>query len=231
MGITLLIIWCVLFALTVFYKLYEDRKEKEIIEQVTSLKRGNRAERKFIVGLVKSGVLPIDIYHDIYIKRENGNYAQIDLVILTETSIIVVEIKEYSGWIFGDCTKKEWTQILDYGKQKYKFYNPVLQNISHINALKEQNSILSSIPIYSLIYFKGNCELKNISNLVSDTLVVDENSFKFNDIFLNKLGQILSEENKEIIRKILLEGHENGNDPNVIINHNAYVAHIRDRFK
>ena len=32
-------------------------------------------------------------------------------------------------------SQKKWTQVLAYGREKYQFYNPILQNKSHIYAL------------------------------------------------------------------------------------------------
>ena len=41
------------------------------------------------------------IFHDLYVEKHKGHFSQIDLVVVTEVGIIVFEVKDYSGWIFG----------------------------------------------------------------------------------------------------------------------------------
>ena len=71
----------------------------------------------------------------------------------TKVGIIVFEVKEYNGWIFGSGHQKEWTQILAFGKQKYRFYNPVLQNKRHIEQLRSKLPQLANIPFFSVVVF------------------------------------------------------------------------------
>jgi len=42
----------------------------------------------------------------LYIRKHNGDFAQIDLVVATKVGIIVFEVKDYRGWIFW-----EWESI------------------------------------------------------------------------------------------------------------------------
>ena len=62
------------------------------------------------------------------------------MVFLHESGLYVIESKNYSGWIFGNEEQDHWTQCLR-GKfhttQKHSFYNPLLQNETHICALME----------------------------------------------------------------------------------------------
>ena len=82
----------------------------------------------------------------------------------------VFEVKDYSGWLFGNGRQQQWTQVLNYGKEKHRFYNPILQNSQHISHLKKY--LQRNIPIFSIIVFDGDCELKNISFVPSDTFVI-----------------------------------------------------------
>ena len=50
---------------------------------------------------------------------------------------------------------------LSYGKEKHRFYNPVLQNKYHISQL--QRILKEKVPFYSVIVFYGNCRLEDIS--------------------------------------------------------------------
>lgn len=122
-----------------------------LLRLVTDPSRGTSSERKLIIKLLKSGVPPITIFHDLYIEKSNGHYAQIDAVVVTSVGIIVFEVKDYKGWIFGK------------GHQKYRFYNPVMQNASHIEALREYLAGIADVPMYSAIIFYGRCSFRDIS--------------------------------------------------------------------
>ena len=96
------------------------KRERELISSVTSLNRGTSSEKSLILQLLKSGIPPVTIYHDLIIKKDNDKFSQIDLVLVTSEGIIVFEVKNYSGWIFGSGNNTNWTQVLSYGKRKYR---------------------------------------------------------------------------------------------------------------
>lgn len=66
-----------------------------------------------------------------------GKSSQIDHLVINRTGIFVIETKNYSGRIYGQEDQREWTQVLQYGKVKNKFYNPIMQNKTHIYALSK----------------------------------------------------------------------------------------------
>lgn len=144
-------------------------QDEEPIKSVTDVNRGTNAEKKLIVALLKSGIHPKAIFHDLYIPRSNGKFSQIDLVVATKVGILVFEVKDYSGWIYGNGSRLKWTQVLAYGKEKYKFYNPVLQNNSHIKCLRQQ--LKEKVPFYSIIVFYGDCQLKDIDFIPKGTYI------------------------------------------------------------
>lgn len=150
-------------------------KRRRLFETVTTSDRGTYAERNLIVKLLKYGIPAQTIFHDLYLKRPNGSFSQIDLVVVTTAGIIFFEVKDYSGWIFGKGYQSNWTQVLAYGKQKYRFYNPILQNNKHINDLRRTRKQFEDIPFYSVIVFDGDCELRDISFVPEGTFVVKEN--------------------------------------------------------
>ena len=82
--------------------------------------------------------LPDNIYilRNLYIPYRSI-VTEIDLILLHETGIYVFESKNYSGWIFGNEKHQYWTQSLK-GGRKFKFYNPIFQNRTHINAVINQ---------------------------------------------------------------------------------------------
>ena len=124
-----------------------------------------------ILKLLKHEIPAITIYHDLYVERYSGQYSQIDAVVVTRVGIIVFEVKDYSGWIFGKGYQNYWTQVLAYGKEKHRFYNPILQNNGHIQTLKNKLSNIADVPFYSVIVFYGRCTLKNVCYIPDNTYV------------------------------------------------------------
>jgi hypothetical protein len=165
------IIICFLI-ISIVRKSNQIKKEKELIKSVTSLNRGTSSERELILGLLKNGIPKETIFHDLMIKKNNNKFSQIDMVIPTKEGIIVFEVKEYSGWIFGSGNNTNWTQILAYGERKYKFYNPIKQNNNHITELKKTLKQFQKIPFFSIIVFFGDCELKEINYIPNGTFIV-----------------------------------------------------------
>lgn len=164
--------------LWIAYQIYLKRKERKLIEQVTPITRGEKSERKVILSLLKEGINPKAIFHDLYIQKPNREYTQIDVAVATKAGIIVLEVKDYSGWIFGNEHQKYWTQLLAFGKQKHRFYNPVMQNAGHIQAIRQCLPNNPDIPIFSVIVFFGNSEFKNVTCNADNTFIIYPHSIR-----------------------------------------------------
>jgi len=168
------ILWtvaCIVF-LIVSIPIIKKTRSRRAVKSATSLHRGNKSERDLVRRLVRIGIPPITIFHDLCITKNNGNYTQIDVVVATTEGIIVFEVKDFSGWIYGNGNHSHWTKVLAYGKRKYRFYNPIRQNRSHIVSLKKQLRQFQNIPFFSVIVFYGNCELKEINYVPEGTFLV-----------------------------------------------------------
>lgn len=148
------------------------KRYDERLDEITSEERGTWSERKLISSLLDYGIAPKAIFHDLYVKNGKYGFAQVDIVVATKAGLIVFEVKDYSGWIFGKGRQNQWTQVLDYGNKKYRFYNPVLQNESHIKALQRQSKQFANLPFYSVVVFYGNSELRDISFIPNGTFVI-----------------------------------------------------------
>jgi len=169
----ILLITFAVFLVVIIYQYIQDRK---LLKTVTKSHRGTRTERLMVLKLLKSGIPHQTIFHDLYLKKRSGNYCQIDLVVATKVGIIVFEIKKFNGWIFGLENQTHWTQVLAYGKKKYRFYNPILQNNKHIDDLKNQLPQFQNIPFYSVIVFFGNCSFRNLNFVPNNTFFVKSTS-------------------------------------------------------
>lgn len=117
---------------------------------------------------------------NVYLPKENGETTECDVILILPTGFIVFESKNFSGWIFGDERYKTWIQTLPQGKgrpaHKEKFYNPILQNNSHIKYLK--SVIGNNYEIQSIIAFSERCTLKRITVYSSDVQVVKRNNIE-----------------------------------------------------
>ena len=101
---------------------------------------------------------------NLYVPKDNGKTSEIDIVMFHPKGLFVIESKNYSGWIFGNESNKYWTQTLPISHRrchKKHFYNPIMQNATHIRAIRKH--IDETIPIYSVIVFSDKCTLKDIT--------------------------------------------------------------------
>ncbi len=209
--------------LAVFLLVRSDIRNKKLLLSVTKQNRGTRTERDLVLSLLKHGIPAQTIFHDLYIKKQHGGFSQIDLVVATKAGIIVIEVKDYSGWIFGSGHQSQWTQVLAYGKRKFRLYNPVLQNSNHISELKKQLPQFEKIPFYSIIVFYGSCELKDINGIPNDTfLVKPDRMLELMDTVMND-KPLAPYTNKQEIVRLLAAAVQNGDDKEIQALH---VKHI-----
>lgn len=187
----------------------------QLLETVTPRNRGEWSERKTVLKLLKMGIDCRSIFHDCYIRKSNGSFTQVDLVVATSQGLLAFEIKDYSGWIFGHYRQKYWTQVLAYGREKHRFYNPIMQNNGHIQAIRDNLPNNPNIPIYSIIVFFGNSTLKDVT-------IASDNDFLIypNEIY-RTVKNIMSRPvanfgNKYEIMNVLTEAVINGTNPSII---------------
>tara|TARA_B100000963_G_scaffold259313_1_gene227540 strand:- start:147 stop:860 length:714 start_codon:yes stop_codon:yes gene_type:complete len=179
------------------------KRERELISSVTSFDRGTSSERSLILRLLKKDFPSLTIYHDLIIKKDNGDFSQIDLVLVTSEGIIVFEVKDFSGWIYGSGNNTNWTKVLSYGRKKYKFYNPIKQNNNHISELRKTLKQFENIPFFSVVVFFGDCELKEINYVPKGTyLVKGHRVFEVLDLIKNENEPTEYTNKREVVDKL-----------------------------
>lgn len=139
-----------------------------------------------------------------YLPAQKGKTSEVDIIMIYKSGIYVLESKNYSGWIFGNESDNTWTQTLSSGKKVHKshFYNPIMQNQTHIKWLREllKSELNFDITPFSLIVFSERCTLKNITNTNPLVKVVNRyDILKEISAYDNLMGEIISD---EIIDKI-----------------------------
>ena len=99
------------------------------------------------------------LLRNVYVPRKNDANVEIDLLYITKKGILVIESKNYSGYIFGSDTQRLWTKTLYAGEdwlgrsmvESHRFYNPIWQNATHIAAL--EGFLGTNIKTFSLVVF------------------------------------------------------------------------------
>jgi hypothetical protein len=106
--------------------------------------------------------------------------SQIDNVLITPKAMFVIEAKNYKGRIFGSINQDQWTLTSKTTKtyknkrgksyqksfiNKYQFYNPVKQNETHVNAIR--NLLKTKIKIHNLIVFGSMSDISAIESFES----------------------------------------------------------------
>jgi hypothetical protein len=118
----------------------------------------NRGEAR-ISKAIQATFCPPDFHllNHITLKLKDGT-TQIDHILVSRFGIFVIETKEYNGWIFGGAKQATWTQVI-FGR-KFKFQNPIYQNMGHIQAVQNLLDFLPSGAIKSMVVFVGKAEFK-----------------------------------------------------------------------
>lgn len=220
-----IIIVCSIFLLIALLLIFIKIRNRRLLETVTKLNRGTRTERDLVLKLLKSGIQAQTIFHDLYVKKYNGNYSQIDLVVATKVGIIVFEVKDYSGWIFGTGNKPKWTQVLAYGKRKYHFYNPIMQNNKHIVDLRKQLKQFKNIPFYSIVVFYGDCLFKDVSFVPNGTFLIKSRKVLKAMKVIMKNNEPAQYTNKREVVSTLKEAVKNGESKEI---QNQHIENINE---
>ena len=132
---------------------------------------------------------------NVYIPKSSGETTEIDVLMICSKGLFVFESKNYSGWIFGSEAQKNWYQTLPSGRgksHKEAFYNPIMQNRSHIKHLKA--FLNDEIPMRSIIVFSERCTLKNVQVKSEDIRVIQrQNVMPTVSELCSRLPLVLSE--------------------------------------
>ncbi len=97
------------------------------------------------------------LLNHITLKRKDGT-TQIDHILVSRFGIFVIETKDFKGWIFANPANAQWTQVLF--NAKFKFRNPIIQNMRHVSAVYELLDFLPLNAVRSLVVFSGEAEFK-----------------------------------------------------------------------
>ena len=184
------------------------------------LDSGSYGEYKIYQHLQPLELLGCKFLFNLYIPKDNGKTSEIDAIMFHQKGLFVIESKNYGGWIFGNERNKQWTQIFPAGRgrsHKEYFYNPIMQNLTHIRALRK--NIDATIPIYSVIAFSDKCTLKDVT--VNSNVIVT-----YYSCLLDNMKIKLSEINNYSMSEELLNKTYNKLIKYTNVDNNTKLQHI-----
>ena len=159
------------------------------------------AENKKIKKVLKS--IGTDFVQNVAIPDGLEGFVFFDYMVLTPTGILVVDVQNYNGYLFGGETVDDWTQMI--GRKSYKFKNPLPRNEHHVQSVKEHTG---DVPVQGRIVFTSMGKFpKGIPKGVSTTgSLKDDVSFSvvgnaIPEIFQktwNELLAIVNEANQKV---------------------------------
>lgn len=142
-------------------------------EDISSYK-GRVGEDKILDEIEKLNY-KVEVIKNLIIKKQEGT-TEVDIIMITCVGIFVFEVKNYSGWIFGNLTQKNWTQTFP-TKQKESFLNPIIQNKGHIKALRSiLDQKFKNLDYYSVIVFTDNSTLKSVPDSNYELMIERESN-------------------------------------------------------
>ena len=107
------------------------------------------------VALTNFGPPDYHLMNHVTLQMNDGT-TQVDHILVSRFGVFVIETKHYKGWIFANANQANWTQVLF--NWKFKFQNPIFQNIRHVRAVQGLLDFLPPGAIKSVVVFTGEAE-------------------------------------------------------------------------
>ena len=85
---------------------------------------------------------------DLVVPDGVGGYIHVDYVLLTPHALLVIDVRNYQGALFGAPRLKQWTQVANGGS--HKFDNPLDQNALRVQSIKV---LVPDVPVTGRVVF------------------------------------------------------------------------------
>lgn len=168
-------------------------------KKIESTRIGELGENKINIQLDQ---LPKDCKYisDLLINnsKSRSGYSQIDHLVVSPYGLFVIETKNYNGEIEGKRSDKYWNV-----SNRFKMYNPFMQNYGHIKALEAQIPSTKNLKYISVISFTMRCRFKvdpDLRKINSDELIVYD--VEFSEFIQRKLARMKSEQSTPLLTDI-----------------------------
>jgi len=117
--------------------------------------RGETVVRNLLVSNFKTS--NFHLLNNVTIPFQDGT-TQIDQILVSTKGVFVIEVKRFSGWLFGNEKSGKWTQ--SFYRVNNSFQNPIHQNYRHLKAIQQLLDFLPKERIHSIVVFSGSAEFK-----------------------------------------------------------------------
>jgi hypothetical protein len=102
---------------------------------------------------------------------------QLDNLLITSKAVYVIEVKNYAGRVYGGQYQDQWYQTIRYDNKrrgrggrtytkthiaKNAFFNPIKQNLIHVNAIKQSIQSVQSLPLFNVVVFMNRTNITNV---------------------------------------------------------------------
>lgn len=105
-----------------------------------------RRQRMALVARITS--VSVDHVRDVLVPDGNGGVLHLDFVLLTPRGILVIDLRDVAGNVFGSDQMSDWT-VMD-GAQRFTFTNPQSALYDRVAAVR---AIAGSVPVEGRIVF------------------------------------------------------------------------------
>lgn len=189
--------------ITLLYKILSHNNESKEYRKVNKVNLYKLLNDKGIYGEYLTYNILKDlggkVISNLYLPKLKNGTTEIDMVLINPKGIFVIESKNYSGRIYGSTNSKYWMQILG-NNQRNKFYSPIFQNNTHINALKNILKDVNVRDIYSIIVFSERCNIDRVDVTSDNVKVIKRNQLKstINEIIDSDYIKYINEEIEDI---------------------------------
>jgi hypothetical protein len=120
---------------------------------------------------------------------------QLDNLLVTTKAVYVIEVKNYAGRVYGGQYQDQWYQTIRYDNKrrgrggrtytkthiaKNAFFNPIKQNLIHVNAIKQSIQSVQPLPLLNVVVFMNRGNITNVE-------MKDDTSYVINRRHLSRL--------------------------------------------
>lgn len=126
-----------------------------------------------------------------------NEYSEIDIILLHPNGLFVLELKNYSGYIYGKKDNEYWNvgRNNENGRKVYQFYNPIKQNEQHIKDLKK----VISEDFRNYVIFNDSIELdsmiENVLHLDAFFVIIQKLINSYSELDLRNIEEKITEMN------------------------------------
>ena len=106
------------------------------------------AEQRRVAKIIKA--LNIPALKHVAFPDGIESYVFIDYLLLTPSGIVVLDLQDYNGFIFGGPNIDQWTQMVR--QRGYKFENPLHQNAWRVQIIR---SFVEDAPLLGKVVFSS----------------------------------------------------------------------------